>query len=111
MDRLEARRVDAAQNALAKAGGLDVIFSSAAGQKRIVFPKRPLGFDFHKAAPIKVDTVIQGSQAQQLGVQSGWTILKINGEVMDGKDFDTKYIHLLNAIKVLPNGTPEQAKG
>jgi len=87
-----------------KKAGMEVIFSAGGKpQQTIVFEKRPIGFDFHPGkVPIVVDTVIPGSYAQELGVQSGWAILKINGEEMSGKDYDTKLSHLISAIKALP---------
>ena len=54
-----------------------------------------MGFEFHKESPIRVDSVQPKSYAEKLGIQKGWVIKQINGEDMDGKNFDTKYQHLL----------------
>lgn len=104
----EARAKAEAEEAAKKAreNVCDVVFEvpGSAATHAVRFTKRPVGFDFHREAPIKVDRVVQGSHAEQLGVQPGWVVRSIQGEDMHGRDFEAKFDHFCKALRDLPGG-------
>lgn len=60
---------------------LRVDFKTETGMVRhFKFQEKPLGIQFNRSAPIKVDRVKQSSLAQEKGVQVGWQIVKIADE-------------------------------
>jgi len=61
------------------------------GQSRsVVFTMAPLGLIFKVQDQLRVNVVRPGSHAAELGVESGWAILQIDGE--DVTDKDLKYV-------------------
>eukprot|EP00931_Biecheleriopsis_adriatica_P024233 TRINITY_DN15155_c0_g1_i1.p2 TRINITY_DN15155_c0_g1~~TRINITY_DN15155_c0_g1_i1.p2 ORF type:complete len:139 (+),score=22.07 TRINITY_DN15155_c0_g1_i1:87-503(+) len=44
------------------------------------FKARPLGIDFVRKVPLVVKAVRPGTSAEKEGVQSGWKLLKVDGE-------------------------------
>mmetsp|Transcript_59923 Transcript_59923/g.135147 ORF Transcript_59923/g.135147 Transcript_59923/m.135147 type:complete len:181 (-) Transcript_59923:100-642(-) len=57
-------------------------------KKNLLFGLRhrpPLGMDFTKTEPVAVKRVKQSSPAEELGVQVGWEVFSVNGELMVGK--------------------------
>jgi hypothetical protein len=49
------------------------------------FTKRPIGFTWGKAIPIKVKQVVPDSHAAELGVQKGWEVKSIDGQTVIGR--------------------------
>ena len=92
-------------------GGAEILFRLPDGSDQIVvLRRRPVGFDFHMNVPITVDQVTPGSYAEELGIQHGWAVARINGEKMDGKNYQAGYQHLAESIGMLP-GLPRRAGG
>lgn len=84
-------------------GSAELLFRLPDGSEKMVSVKqRPVGFDFHMAVPITVDSVEPGTHAAELGIQKGWAISKINGEEMNAKDIQISYRHLLDCFATLP---------
>lgn len=97
-----AKKQKEQEEAKKKENGASVCFDTPGGEKTVIFTRKPLGFDFEKSAPIKVDQVQAGGHAAELGVDKGWTVKRINGEDMSGRDFETKFDHFVAALRVLP---------
>merc|ERR1712032_387548 len=50
------------------------------GEKQLKFVRRPIGIDFHTGlSPMTVKRLQKGSHAEELGVESDWTVRSING--------------------------------
>lgn len=87
-------------------GGMEIIFLLPDGsEKACQFRQQNLGFDFPPEVPIRVDSVFPKSHADEVGVEPGWVIKRINGEDMlaeEFQDYDTKLNHLKKSLSVLP---------
>jgi len=59
--------------------------------KKVNFTKSPLGIEIGKKEPTTVKGAAAGTQAALMGVQVGWVLTTINGENVEGKDFDYVY--------------------
>jgi len=54
-----------------------------------VWSSRPLGLDYpNNMSPIVIQTVKPDRNGEALGVQSGWTVMAVNGEDVAGKSFE-----------------------
>lgn len=53
-------------------------------QRSITFTRTPLGMDFAMHSPVEVKSIKPGSHAQELGVESGWAVISVNGNDTSG---------------------------
>jgi len=70
--------------------------------KKVNFTKKPLGLEIGKKDATTVKGAAAGTQAAQMGVQVGWVITTINGEDVEGKDFEYVFGKLCSVSKNLP---------
>eukprot|EP00747_Dinoflagellata_sp_TGD_P118709 gnl/TRDRNA2_/TRDRNA2_172870_c1_seq2.p1 gnl/TRDRNA2_/TRDRNA2_172870_c1~~gnl/TRDRNA2_/TRDRNA2_172870_c1_seq2.p1 ORF type:complete len:131 (+),score=20.80 gnl/TRDRNA2_/TRDRNA2_172870_c1_seq2:45-395(+) len=78
--------------------------------KEICFTQRPLGLDFPLKAPIIIHTVTSGSNAEELGAKSGWTLKSINGENVADRDFSYQYEKFkATTYRLLDGSEPQEA--
>jgi len=70
--------------------------------KKVNFTKSPLGLEIGEEEATTIKGAAAGTQAAQMGVQVGWMITTINGEVVEGKDFDYVFEKLCLLSKGLP---------
>jgi len=76
-----------------------VVFETpSADLKEIVFTEKPLGLDFEHKAPVRIKKVYPGSHSEYLGVESDWTVKKLDGRVMPGNSFDVDFQCLSDAV-------------
>mmetsp|Transcript_22154 Transcript_22154/g.40754 ORF Transcript_22154/g.40754 Transcript_22154/m.40754 type:complete len:127 (-) Transcript_22154:146-526(-) len=68
----------------------------------VVFKRRPLGLDFDKSMPLVVRKVHPNQHAEELGVQSGWKILCVNGQSIETATFEECFKLLKEASGRLP---------
>jgi len=83
---------------------LELAFLDSLGAENVVtFHKRPLGcrIVMHEL-PVCVDAVYDLGLAQQLGIQKGWILAKVNGTDVSGRAFDEQFGVLMKAMEVLP---------
>mmetsp|Transcript_56275 Transcript_56275/g.131856 ORF Transcript_56275/g.131856 Transcript_56275/m.131856 type:complete len:129 (-) Transcript_56275:109-495(-) len=76
----------------------------------VVFQRRPLGLDFDKSMPLVVRKVHPNQHAEELGVQSGWKILRVNGQSIETATFDECFKLLKEASGRLPEVKKAQAE-
>uniref|UniRef100_A0A7S1QVZ0 PDZ domain-containing protein n=1 Tax=Alexandrium catenella TaxID=2925 RepID=A0A7S1QVZ0_ALECA len=83
---------------------LDIVFSDQSGELRTVtFTKKPLGFEITQGkVPIIVRGVCPGSWSQRLGVQVGWTVVKVAGEEMGDLKWEDAMHFLVRSVDALP---------
>jgi len=65
------------------------------------FHRKPLGMDFERGTPIVVTGVKQMSPGEEVGVEVGWIIKAINGEVITNEPFDYAHDILRKCCRVL----------
>jgi len=77
------------------------VIEFSGGEK--TFSSKPLGFTYSDKMPASVKKVTDGGAAKEMGVQPTWTILKIAGEDVTGKDFMYIKALLEKGANDLPN--------
>mmetsp|Transcript_16145 Transcript_16145/g.50731 ORF Transcript_16145/g.50731 Transcript_16145/m.50731 type:complete len:186 (+) Transcript_16145:976-1533(+) len=76
------------------------------GERRdVVIRHLPLGADFKKVLPLRVERVKPGGQGEELGIKEGWTVEHMNGVAVKDMEFEQVYKMLGDALKVLPKQT------
>lgn len=105
--RLEDRKAPG----LPACAALDLTFLDPLGAEKVArFLKRPLGcrIVMHEL-PVRVDAVYDLGLAEQLGVQQGWILVKVNGADVSGRAFDEQFSVLMKGMQVLPTEPRRQS--
>mmetsp|Transcript_31130 Transcript_31130/g.78783 ORF Transcript_31130/g.78783 Transcript_31130/m.78783 type:complete len:153 (+) Transcript_31130:120-578(+) len=67
-------------------GALVLTFKTQDSSKKpMTFTKKPLGIDFCKNIPVSVKRTHPGGVAQELGIQPGWVLVKVNDVDLHGR--------------------------
>eukprot|EP00747_Dinoflagellata_sp_TGD_P163155 gnl/TRDRNA2_/TRDRNA2_181531_c0_seq1.p1 gnl/TRDRNA2_/TRDRNA2_181531_c0~~gnl/TRDRNA2_/TRDRNA2_181531_c0_seq1.p1 ORF type:complete len:232 (+),score=23.54 gnl/TRDRNA2_/TRDRNA2_181531_c0_seq1:60-755(+) len=113
------REGDACQNASASdsQGTMTITFKKVDGEMvDKTFVRRPLGMDFYKVAPIVIKKIQKNGHAEELGIEIGWTLICINGEVVLDQDFALQFaklrqgsLPLPDRVVALPVGPPKRS--
>uniref|UniRef100_A0A7S0ZYL0 PDZ domain-containing protein n=1 Tax=Noctiluca scintillans TaxID=2966 RepID=A0A7S0ZYL0_NOCSC len=86
-----------------KAKVMVVLFQLPDGElKEVTFWERPLGLRYSMSSPPTILEVNPLGHAHDLGVESGWKVLKVGGELMDGKEARDVNEILCQMCSVLP---------
>lgn len=66
------------------------------------FTRRPIGMKWVQKPPVKIDTVTEGSHAEELGVKKGWVIKSVEGNDCSGMNYKFTAQALTKAFDQLP---------
>lgn len=83
---------------------LKIDFEQGGGEvKTIYFREGPLGMEFFNGLPIVIDEFKRGGTAKEMGVELGWTLLRIGDvDLSTDVDFEQACKYLSDAVAQLP---------
>jgi len=83
---------------------VEVVFDAQGDEKTVRIFQRPLGAEFNKkkAGGTKIFKITPQSYASELGLEIGWGIKSIDGEVVSNKTFKETQDTLIKCLKSLP---------
>mmetsp|Transcript_31133 Transcript_31133/g.78790 ORF Transcript_31133/g.78790 Transcript_31133/m.78790 type:complete len:145 (+) Transcript_31133:108-542(+) len=58
-----------------------------ASQVPMVFTKKPIGIDFCKSLPVSVKRTHPGGVAEEMGIKSGWVLVRVNDVDLQARTF------------------------
>merc|ERR1719359_1955489 len=93
------------QNAHPTITELEIIFEAGSDARPVVFSKKPLGFEFDLAPPIRVRSIKEDCVARRHGVEVGWVVRKVAGEELSGRPFMDQVDFLKKKVSALPDVT------
>lgn len=71
----------------APSGSAEVVFWSKGDLFPIIFTHRPIGLKWIMKPPVKIDQVVEGSHAEELGIKKGWVVKTIEGTDFSGQNY------------------------
>merc|ERR1712146_456431 len=83
---------------------LELTFQANDQRRVVVFTKGPMGLIFKESSdnPFVITRILVGSEAEKLGIESGWELKQIGNERVDGKEFLAIMGLLRNRSALLP---------
>lgn len=83
---------------------VEIVFDAQGDEKTVRIFKRPLGAEFNKkrAGGTKIFKITPESYASELGLEIGWGIKSIDGEIVSNKTFKETQDTLIKGLKTLP---------
>lgn len=81
---------------------IEVVFWFKGDLFPIHFKRRPIGMKWVQKPPVKIDTVTEGSHAEDLGVKKGWVIKSVEGTDCAGQNYKFTAQALTKAFDQLP---------
>ena len=71
--------------------------------KEVIFTSKPLGLDFQRVLPLKIQGVHPKSCAAQFGIQENWVLIGVKGQLMP-MNMEDALKKVLQVVDRLPKG-------